>query len=118
MERLVNPQLSGLPGFLTPVEGINDGFMVAQYAAAALVSENKVLAHPASVDSVSYTHLDVYKRQELGIRNYFWGPRRSPAATAAGSVGRVGAAECGSLRRWAEASDVELATTKELGIRN
>ena len=52
IERLVNPQLSGLPGFLTPVEGINDGFMVAQYAAAALVSENKVLAHPACVDSI------------------------------------------------------------------
>lgn len=52
IERLVNPTLSGLPGFLTPVEGINDGFMVAQYAAAALVSENKVLAHPASVDSI------------------------------------------------------------------
>lgn len=52
IERLVNPQLSGLPGFLTPVEGINDGFMVAQYAAAALVSENKILAHPACVDSI------------------------------------------------------------------
>lgn len=52
IERLVNPALSGLPGFLTPTEGINDGFMVAQYAAAALVSENKVLAHPASVDSI------------------------------------------------------------------
>lgn len=52
IERMVNPQLSGLPGFLTPEEGINDGFMVAQYAAAALVSENKVLAHPASVDSI------------------------------------------------------------------
>ena len=39
-------------GFLTVEEGINDGFMVAQYAAAALVSENKVLAHPASVDSI------------------------------------------------------------------
>ncbi len=52
IERLVNPTLSGLPGFLTPVEGINCGFMVAQYAAAAVVSENKVLAHPASVDSI------------------------------------------------------------------
>ncbi len=52
IERMVNPQLSGLPAFLTPVAGINDGFMVAQYAAAALVSENKVLAHPASVDSI------------------------------------------------------------------
>lgn len=52
IERLVNPTLSGLPGFLTPVEGVNCGFMVAQYAAAAVVSENKVLAHPASVDSI------------------------------------------------------------------
>lgn len=52
IERLVNPALSGLPAFLTPAEGINDGFMIPQYASAALVSENKVLAHPASVDSI------------------------------------------------------------------
>ncbi len=52
IERLVNPTLSGLPGFLTPEEGINCGFMIPQYAAAALVSENKTLAHPASVDSI------------------------------------------------------------------
>ena len=52
IERLVNPQLSGLPGFLTEDGGLNSGFMIAQYSAAALVSENKVLAHPASVDSI------------------------------------------------------------------
>ncbi len=52
IERLVNPQLSGLPAFLTEKGGLNSGFMIAQYAAAALVSENKVLAHPASVDSI------------------------------------------------------------------
>lgn len=52
IERMVNPQLSGMNGFLTPVEGLNDGYMVAQYAAAALVSENKILAHPACVDSI------------------------------------------------------------------
>jgi histidine ammonia-lyase len=53
IERLVNPQLSnGLPAFLTVHGGLNSGFMIAQYAAAALVSENKVLAHPASVDSI------------------------------------------------------------------
>ncbi|MCA0386384.1 MAG: histidine ammonia-lyase [Firmicutes bacterium] len=52
IERLVNPQLSGLPAFLTPHGGLHSGFMIAQYAAAALVSENKVLAHPASVDSI------------------------------------------------------------------
>jgi histidine ammonia-lyase len=52
IERLVNPQLSGLPAFLTPHGGLHSGFMIAQYSAAALVSENKVLAHPASVDSI------------------------------------------------------------------
>ena len=53
LERLVNPSLSnGLPAFLTKNGGVNSGFMIVQYAAAALVSENKVLAHPASVDSI------------------------------------------------------------------
>jgi histidine ammonia-lyase len=52
IERLVNPHLSGLPAFLTPDGGICSGYMLAQYTAAALVSENKVLAHPASVDSI------------------------------------------------------------------
>ncbi|MBM7562397.1 histidine ammonia-lyase [Fusibacter tunisiensis] len=52
IERLVNPQLSNLPAFLTPHGGLHSGFMIAQYAAAALVSENKILAHPASVDSI------------------------------------------------------------------
>jgi len=52
-ERLVNPALSnGLPAFLTRDGGLNSGLMIAQYTAAALVSENKVLAHPASVDSI------------------------------------------------------------------
>jgi histidine ammonia-lyase len=52
VERLVNPMLSGLPAFLVSDGGLNSGFMIAQYTAAALVSENKVLAHPASVDSI------------------------------------------------------------------
>ena len=53
IERLVNPALSGgLPAFLTPDGGLNSGFMLPQYVAASLVSENKVLAHPASVDSI------------------------------------------------------------------
>jgi histidine ammonia-lyase len=51
-ERLVNPQLSGLPGFLTENGGLHSGFMITQYAAASIVSENKVLCHPASVDSI------------------------------------------------------------------
>jgi histidine ammonia-lyase len=52
LEKLVNPTLSGLPGFLTRNEGLQSGFMMAQVTAAALVSECKVLAHPASVDSI------------------------------------------------------------------
>ncbi|MDH5762908.1 MAG: histidine ammonia-lyase [Nitrospinota bacterium] len=52
VERMVNPNLSGLPSFLIEEGGVNSGFMIAQYTAAALVSENKVLAHPASVDSI------------------------------------------------------------------
>lgn len=52
LERLVNPALSGLPAFLVEKGGLNSGFMIVQYSAAALVSENKVLAHPASVDSI------------------------------------------------------------------
>lgn len=52
LERLVNPALSGLPAFLVEHGGLNSGFMIVQYSAAALVSENKILAHPASVDSI------------------------------------------------------------------
>ena len=54
IERMVNPALSeGLPPFLTTGAGLNSGFMMAQVTAAALVSENKVLGHPASVDSIT-----------------------------------------------------------------
>src|SRR4051812_10036083 len=53
VERLVNPNLSdGLPAFLTTDGGLNSGFMIPQYVAASLVSENKSLCHPASVDSI------------------------------------------------------------------
>ncbi|MFA6468481.1 MAG: histidine ammonia-lyase [Bacteroidota bacterium] len=51
-ERMVNGALSRLPRFLTQNGGLNSGLMIAQYTAASLVSENKVLAHPASVDSI------------------------------------------------------------------
>lgn len=52
IERLVNPDLSDLPPFLTGDPGVNSGMMLAQITAAALVSESKILAHPASVDSI------------------------------------------------------------------
>lgn len=53
IERLVNPALNGdLPAFLSPEDGLQSGAMILQYSAASLVSENKTLAHPASVDSI------------------------------------------------------------------
>lgn len=52
LEKLINPALSGLPAFLTERGGLNSGFMIVQVAAASIVSENKTLCHPASVDSI------------------------------------------------------------------
>lgn len=52
IERLVNPQLNDLPPFLSPNPGLESGAMIMQYSAASLVSENKTLAHPATVDSI------------------------------------------------------------------
>jgi histidine ammonia-lyase len=52
IEKLTNPVMSGLPAFLIKDSGLNSGFMISHVTAAALVSENKVLAHPASVDSI------------------------------------------------------------------
>lgn len=52
LERLVNPDLSGLPAFLSPNPGLSSGYMILQVMAASLVSECKILAHPASVDSI------------------------------------------------------------------
>jgi histidine ammonia-lyase len=52
VERLVNPDLSGLPAFLTPDPGMNSGLMIAQIVAASLIAENNVLAHPASVTNL------------------------------------------------------------------
>ncbi len=52
IEKLINPSMSGLPAFLAPNGGLNSGHMIVQVAAASLVSENKILAHPASVDSI------------------------------------------------------------------
>jgi histidine ammonia-lyase len=52
IEQIVNPALSGLPAFLAVSSGLHSGYMMAQVTAAALVSENKLLCHPASVDSI------------------------------------------------------------------
>jgi histidine ammonia-lyase len=52
IEKLINPSMSDLPAFLAPNGGLNSGHMIVQVAAASLVSENKILSHPASVDSI------------------------------------------------------------------
>jgi histidine ammonia-lyase len=52
IEKLINPAMSVLPAFLAPNGGLNSGHMIVQVAAASLVSENKILSHPASVDSI------------------------------------------------------------------
>ncbi len=52
IEKLINPAMSELPAFLAPNGGLNSGLMIVQVAAASLVSENKILSHPASVDSI------------------------------------------------------------------
>ena len=72
---LVDPDTSGLPAFLTPLPGTNSGFMLAQYVAASLAAENKVLAHPASVDSIPTS---------AGIEDY-----NSMSTTAARHLSRV-----------------------------
>ena len=79
---LVDPALSGLPAFLTPKPGLNSGFMIAQVTAAALVSENKQRAYPASVDSIPTS-----ANQEDHVSMAAHGARRLvPMAENAGAV--------------------------------
>jgi len=66
VQRLVNPALSGLPAFLTKQAGLNSGFMMAQVTAAALTSENKALAHPASVDSIPTSGQEDFVSMSMG----------------------------------------------------
>jgi histidine ammonia-lyase len=79
---LVDPALSGLPAFLTPKPGLNSGFMIPQVTAAALVSENKQRAYPASVDSIPTS-----ANQEDHVSMATHGARRLlPMATNAANV--------------------------------
>lgn len=66
VQKLINPAISGLPAFLTPDPGLNSGLMITQVASASLVSENKVLAHPASVDSIP-TSADKEDHVSMGV---------------------------------------------------
>ena len=88
LERLVNPNLSdGLPAFLTADGGLNSWFMISQYVAASLVSENKVLCHPASVDSIP---------------------------TSAGQEDHVSMGNASGLKAWQVLANVECALAIEL----
>src|SRR6266581_2785054 len=88
LERLVNPNLSdGLPAFLTTDGGLNSGFMIPQYVSAALVSENKSLCHPASVDSIP---------------------------TSAGQEDHVSMGNASGLKAWVVLGNVERALAIEL----
>lgn len=90
-ERLVNPALSGLPAFLTPHPGLHEGYMIAQYTAAALVSENKVLTHPASVDSIPTSanqedHVSMGNHAARKLREVLWNVVRVLAVEAVCAV--------------------------------
>src|SRR5207245_2531977 len=88
LERMVNPSLSdGLPPFLTVEGGLNSGFMIPQYVSASLVSENKVLTHPASVDSIP---------------------------TSAGQEDRVSLGNAAGLKAWQVLANSERAVAIEL----
>jgi histidine ammonia-lyase len=66
VQKLINPTLSGLPAFLTRDPGLNSGMMIVQVASASLVSENKVLSHPACVDSIP-TSADKEDHVSMGV---------------------------------------------------
>ncbi len=72
IEKLVNPAISELPAFLVKEGGLNSGFMIVQVAAASIVSENKTLCHPASVDSIP-TSADKEDHVSMGA----WGARKA-----------------------------------------
>ena len=78
---LIHPAMSGLPAFLTPAPGLNSGLMIPQVVAAALISENKVLAHPASADSVTTSadqedHVSMANHAARKLRQAVWNTER------------------------------------------
>jgi histidine ammonia-lyase len=91
---LVDPKLSGLPPFLVRDSGVNSGFMIAQVTAAALVSENKSLAHPASVDTVPTS---AGQEDHVSMATHAATKARRIAGNAAGVVGVELLAACQGL---------------------
>jgi histidine ammonia-lyase len=91
---LVDPKMSGLPPFLVADSGVNSGFMIAQVTAAALVSENKSLAHPASVDTVPTS---AGQEDHVSMATHAGTKARRIAGNAAGIVGIELLAACQGL---------------------
>jgi histidine ammonia-lyase len=81
---LVDPKMSGLPPFLVRDSGVNSGFMIAQVTAAALVSENKSLAYPASVDTIPTS---AGQEDHVSMATHAATKARRIAGNAAGVVG-------------------------------
>ncbi len=117
-DRLVNPALSGLPAFLTPQSGLQSGYMMAQVTAAALTSELKTLAHPASVDTIPTSanredHVSMSMGAALkaeravslrGARARRRGPVRVPGDRSAGAARDLNGAWSGAcIRAYARA---------------
>lgn len=105
IDKLVNPAFSGLPAFLIQDSGVNSGLMIVQYAAASIVSENKTLCHPASVDSIP-TSLHKEDHVSMGA----WAARK--AAKVVENVRRIL-----SMEFLAAAQGVELLRPLKTGER-
>jgi histidine ammonia-lyase len=106
IEKLINPAISDLPAFLMKKSGINSGFMIVQVAAASIVSENKALCHPASVDTIP-TSADKEDHVSMGA----WAARKGLMVIA--NVRRVLAMEMMSATQGIELLR-PLKTTKKL----
>jgi len=109
---LVDPALSGLPAFLTPTPGLNSGFMIAQVTAAALVSENKQMAYPASVDSIptSANQEDHVSMAAHGARRLM--PMTENAAAVVGVELLAGAQGCDFHRPLASSAPLEAVRSR------
>lgn len=98
IDRLVNPHFSEMKAFLAESGGLNSGYMIAQYTAAALVSENKVLAHPASVDSIP-TSANKEDHNSMGMGAAWKAARVVENATNVIAIEYMCAAQALDLRR-------------------
>nr|WP_289037836.1 histidine ammonia-lyase [uncultured Allobacillus sp.] len=103
VERLVNPQLNDLPAFLSAKPGLESGAMILQYTAASLVSENKTLAHPASVDSIpsSANQEDHVSMGTIGARHAYQVVRNTSKVLAIELICAMQAVEYRGVERMA-----------------